>query len=255
MGRKIKRVAMDFDWPLSKAWHGYLCPYRSFKCPSCDGTGMGAEAKRLHDDWHDHAGTGRRWCDKLDEDDVQALLDAGRLRDLTHTWTRESGWQRRADGHVPTPAEVNAWAQSGMGHDGLNQWVCVTERCARADIIVECLRCSGKGHLWATPEIERLADEWTPTEPPAGDGWQVWETVGEGSPITPVLPSAEALARYLADVGDDWTQARESRGSALGGRPTYEQALAFVRSAWAPSMAVIDGELKGPYEMAGPSGD
>lgn len=34
-------------------------------------------------------------------------------------------------------------------------------------------------------------------EPPSGEGWQVWETVSEGSPVTPVFPTAESLARQL----------------------------------------------------------
>lgn len=35
MGREIKRVALDFDWPLSKVWEGYVNPHYR-KCRGCD---------------------------------------------------------------------------------------------------------------------------------------------------------------------------------------------------------------------------
>ena len=32
MGREIKRVPLDFDWPLDKPWKGFVNPYRE-PCP------------------------------------------------------------------------------------------------------------------------------------------------------------------------------------------------------------------------------
>jgi hypothetical protein len=54
MGREVKRVAIDFDWPLNKPWKGYICElYReSYKCPDCAGTGYSPIAKQLHDMWY-----------------------------------------------------------------------------------------------------------------------------------------------------------------------------------------------------------
>ena len=53
MGREIKRVPLDFDWPLNETWAGYLNPfYEHMKdCPSCDGSGYAPEAKRISDQW------------------------------------------------------------------------------------------------------------------------------------------------------------------------------------------------------------
>ena len=28
MGRKVKRVPLDFKWPKDMPWKGYICPYR-----------------------------------------------------------------------------------------------------------------------------------------------------------------------------------------------------------------------------------
>ena len=41
-------------------------------------------------------------------------------------------------------------------------------------------------------------DQWF-YEPPKGEGYQLWETTSEGSPISPVFASAEELADWCAD--------------------------------------------------------
>jgi len=40
MGRKLKRVPLDFSWPQGKTWGGYLNPFASMSvtCPGCEGT-------------------------------------------------------------------------------------------------------------------------------------------------------------------------------------------------------------------------
>ena len=59
-------------------------------------------------------------------------------------------------------------------------------------------------------------------------GWCMYETTSEGTPISPVLESPEALARWLADNG----------ASAFGSMTaTYDQWLATCLSGWAPSAA------------------
>jgi len=78
-------------------------------------------------------------------------------------------------------------------------------------------------------------------ETPDG-GWQVWETVSEGSPITPAFVTKEKLVEHLVTVGDDW-----------GGRDgrTYTRAAAerLVKDGWAPSMIMRHGQILRPEEM------
>lgn len=67
---------------------------------------------------------------------------------------------------------------------------------------------------------------------------QVYETVSEGTPISPPLPTLEAVADYLVENGAGW------------GPMTREQAEAFCRSAWAPSFVVrADGIRPGVEVM------
>jgi len=38
-----------------------------------------------------------------------------------------------------------------------------------------------------------------PLDPPTGEGYQLWETVSEGSPLTPVYATLDDLCEYCAD--------------------------------------------------------
>jgi hypothetical protein len=57
-----------------------------------------------------------------------------------------------------------------------------------------CEICQGHGYLEAFPGQRAEAEAWKPAEPPAGEGWQLWETASEGSPVSPVFPDADGLA-------------------------------------------------------------
>lgn len=196
--------------------------------PGFYGTGERAihgEARRLCALWND------MWSHHVNAEDVAALVEAGRLKDFTHTWSRETRWQPIDPPVVPTPEQVNEWSIRTMGHDGINGWVVLRARCAREGVDVTCSRCEGHGSVEAYPGQRTEAEAWKPTEPPAGEGWQLWETVSEGSPVSPVFPSDEALAGWLTTP---------EGAMAIGTRRypvsmTMEQACGFVRAGWAPT--------------------
>jgi hypothetical protein len=101
MGRCLKRVPLDFDWPLKKIWQGYVNPYY-VECSPCDGRGSNSEG----------------------------------------------------------------------GY---------------------CKYCNGDGVPIA---FQEKYNEWLDEEPPEGDGFQLWETTSEGSPISPVFDSLEKLCEW-----------------------------------------------------------
>jgi hypothetical protein len=204
MGRILKRVPLDFNWPINQIWKGYWNPYSGMKCKSCDGSGYSSEAKKYLDDWYalnnanyQELPNGRRYnanahYNHLTQLEVDALLAKNRLRDLTR------------DGHIPTVEEVNEWSKNVTlchGHDSINQWICCEAVMKSRGVDTKCPICHGSGDLWFSEEIEKKADEWYEKErydPPEGEGWQLWETTSEGSPITPVFKTAEELAEYCA---------------------------------------------------------
>lgn len=57
MGRTLKRVPLNFNWPMGKTWGGYLNPHARFRvdCPSCKGSGLAPDAKRFSEQWYGSA--------------------------------------------------------------------------------------------------------------------------------------------------------------------------------------------------------
>lgn len=72
-----------------------------------------------------------------------------------------------------------------------------------------CGTCHGHGDIGTDEqraELEAHHDTWYETVrygPPAGDGWQLWETTSEGSPISPVFSNPEDLAEWMVH-NDRW---------------------------------------------------
>ena len=142
------------------------------------------------------------WSHHLNERDVRALVKAGRLMDFTHTFKAGEGWKKKKDFVMPTPQQVNDWNLRGMGYDSCNNWVCVDAECKRIGVPSNCIWCGGGMTIWTSKEVEQQCEDWKQTEPPEGDGYQLWENVSEGSPITPVFATPEELANYL--ISDEY---------------------------------------------------
>lgn len=91
-------------------------------------------------------------------------------------------------------------------------------------------------------------DEYRPAWSPEEMTWvQVYETVSEGTPVTPPFATREELVEYLVENGDFWDQSRRKEGcTVMNCEPwSREAAQKFVfGSGWAPSLVVIDGEIK-----------
>jgi len=79
-------------------------------------------------------------------------------------------------------------------------------------------------------------DECRDEEPPTGIGWQCWETVSEGSPISPVFFDRSSLVDWLVEHEDCSPQAADK----------------FIDSGYAPSMLGTSfGIFKGVQAAAG----
>lgn len=222
MGRELKRVPLDFNYPIGQVWKGYLNPFRSQKCNSCDGSGLNPETKKISDDWYsfDKAewidkGNGSRynnlaWQYHLTGIEVKALIEADRLWDFTRIARNEqqrkdvqekiksghNSWLPYNNGYIPTPEEVNEWNKKGIGHDAINRWICVEARAKHLGVYGHCEICNGEGVIWQSEEIKKLHEDWESFEPPTGEGFQLWETTSEGSPQSPVFKTLEELCSW-----------------------------------------------------------
>jgi hypothetical protein len=78
--------------------------------------------------------------------------------------------------------------------------------------------------------------------------YQVYETVSEGTPVTPHFATKEELIDYLVVYGDEWDQKRYSEGRQPCAGWLRKNAEEFVGEEWAPSMILIDGVMKMPRD-------
>lgn len=180
------------------------------------------------------------WCYHLNADDVAALVKEGRLHNFTSVFTPDEGWKLKDPPYVPTPEEVNAESIGGMGHDSINNWVCVKAECDRLGVSSTCSHCKGECSLWPSPEAKQQYENWEREEPPSGEGYQLWETVSEGSPISPVFSTPEELAEWLASP---------AYGRKVDQGMSKENWLAFITGpGWAPSFVAIGGHLMSGVE-------
>jgi hypothetical protein len=74
------------------------------------------------------------------------------------------------------------------------------------------------------------------------DWYQVYQTVGEGTPLTPPFATKEELVGYLVDNGDFWDQ---DGGAGGWSRKAAEQ---FAEAEWAPSGILANGRLYQPRD-------
>jgi hypothetical protein len=263
MSREVRRVPLDFDFPLGETWSGYLTDEFDFPpCPDCayeelptimsqlfpdrrgsrqPSTGMTREAYAIAQTFYPHMIGGPMakllaWGDKLGQAEVDHLVAKRRLgwADRWACWDRiELTVPRIAeDGHEiryefvrndrpgPTAAEVNVGQRKdgpGWGHDAINRMMLVEFRCQQLGITIECPTCDGHGDL-ATDEQRQAAKEWQGTEPPVGEGYQLWQTVSEGGPVSPVFATPGELADWIIASGKD----------LHGANVSYERLIAWI---------------------------
>jgi hypothetical protein len=264
MGREIKRVPLDFAWPLNEVWDGYLLPdhLHEPRCEVCEGDGLTPEARAIDNTFYPHqigcsltSAERLAWYDKIGQAEVDNLLAVGRLRtlvrrDLTTDADLLGDDDTRGWEWLPLPrtaAEVNAEQRVRYlgGHDALNRMILVEFRCRVLGIPTECASCEGNGSGERFPGQRAAAEAWERLDPPTGEGWQLWETVSEGSPVSPVFATSEDLAQWLTT---------RDGGAAAGPshRPlTIEQARGFVSRGWAPTFVADAGGLHDGAEFIG----
>lgn len=79
---------------------------------------------------------------------------------------------------------------------------------------------------WAEENRSPTPSGYRPWRNEEATWFQVWETVSEGTPVSPSFATREELIDYLANNGDFWDQRRGTPP------PSRAQAEAFVNSGW-----------------------
>lgn len=227
MGRELRRVPVDFDWPLNKVWVGFVNPHHR-PCP-----------RVAEGDCHGGATSAALWLDGVARmiamlgDHVDEAPHAEALRARRVLWPHpylvasafsptvrypsdlephDLGAYRRE--HPPWSRVLPFTEELGQLVDGLGgaerrgllgreayPIVKVIKGAAGIDPRGSwgtCEVCRGSG---LDPAVEAAYDAWEVEPPPVGDGWQLWTTTNEGAPISDVYPTREAFVEYLVREG------------------------------------------------------
>lgn len=282
MSRDIRRVPLDFDWPLNKVWGGYLMPkeLRLAPCPDCSGGYTPAAAwlntlmyrlGMLVDDVTRNQPSGKPMHPWLARDtyppsrekfrpatdrEKEAAAEYIQIRESrgegvgpSYHWVAEDGIV--ADGYeVLRPSGDILELVAGLGKtdtNGLYGMLGISSSVSyqMAKTVIEaagldpetwgtCPTCGGSGEM-GSDEQRAAVDTWERTDPPTGEGWQLWESVSEGSPISPVFADREGLIHWLTT---DYTWGAQKTPL------TRSQAEAFVGLGHSiGSGVIIDGEM------------
>jgi hypothetical protein len=230
MGREIKRVPIDFSWPLQKPWEGYENPHGQ-PCPASGKTCFNGETAALA--WL--CAVVRALFIACDNAAAYEREGVPKDRCWPHPYLVNMPTAPYNDGSLlpPTGADLVALGvglagrEGGvLGHDGCDRAAGVWKIIEAAGLPREwgaCPVCKGTG---IDPACLDAYEAWERAEPPTGDGWQLWETVSD-SPVSPVFRTADEFVAWLCEPG---TYQGCSRASAE----------AFVRSGWVPSGACGD---------------
>lgn len=226
-GREMRNVPADFHTPIGKTWEGWFNPDPETPCGHCGSSGYSPTARWLQSTFYDHNTADGGWGSRLLQHDVDALIEAGRLRVPTGrslpTARHPHGVQQWMRSRV-TAEEINA---TRSVHDGINVYVLVEYRCGLLKAPVTCAECDGQGGTYRDDEHRAACEAWDP-QPPTGDHIQLWQTVSEGGPVSPIFPDSPAgrvaLAGWMAvnDTSihrglseDDWLRLIGSEVSAI----------------------------------------
>lgn len=132
------------------------------KCVECNESGYNPETKKISDTFYDFEGTGNRWCDKITQDEVEALVKHGRLRDVVgrscyydeelNTWI---GWENNVKIEIEPPTmplaeDINENERTGMGHDAIDRAILIETRAKRLRVFGYCEYCKGNGYIYTS---------------------------------------------------------------------------------------------------------
>jgi len=228
MGREIKRVPLDFDWPLEKVWDGFQTKNPHYiVCPNCENGYNGAS----------------KWLQSIGyliasiADDAVNLQNPRPGRVRMHPYL--TSLMNRPD--VDPSMEITEWLKGiglkpdgPFGYHGFSIYEKLRDFSGLDRNWEECSTC--KGHAIDPNHYEaykKFNDEWEETPVPEGEGYQVWETVSEGSPVSPVFESKEKMVEWLISEGYSKTAAEN-----------------FVKSEWVPSMIMTNTGMYSDIEAA-----
>ena len=213
MSREVRRVPLGWQHPTEPNPYWFEQTVRSLQRRECLSR-LHLPQERFIGLMDDFAGRLADWTQELD--DMKARRGHSWEFDVEYYLTGFKG----QDDEEPTVHPFHEWDDDGQNThtvelrdiDHLHE-LCVAR--------VESER----------PDPDCYMPVWAPAE---ATGWVLYETVSEGTPVTPVFATPDELVEHLSTVGQDWDQEPMRRASA--------EALVKSGSSFG-SMVVVGGRL------------
>lgn len=180
---EIRRVSVNFTWPLNIPYKGFLNPFKNNVCIYCEGTGYNEVTKELHKTYfyaHSEKVFGGWGVKEVPRDDEVEILSGQLGMDFHKCKDRLIGdlgfIQETKD------ARVNIRAMRLMVHG----W---------------CHCCNGVKEVFCDERHRRLKEEWNPVPPEVGNYYQIWVKYDEEDqrPVTPAMASVDDLASWATE--------------------------------------------------------
>lgn len=128
----------------------------SVECPHCEGSGYNPATAEISDTFYDFNETGKRWCDKITQDEVDYLFQHNRL------WNFKDR---------PTAQAVNGERHP---HDAINRWMLIEYRATKAGVYGKCEHCHGTGIQYTEPQPHLALTLWLlHPRKGASRGWRI----------------------------------------------------------------------------------
>lgn len=260
MGREVRRVPLKFDWPLNEPWKGFINPHHK-PCPENNKTcfngetAAGAWLSAIVRLLMCAGGDGLRTIECRERGqayphpylvEFELAPTFGPPEDLKgpdlYVWlTLQNRPGNRADYVLPATPEL-AQLTAGLAGRSADRLFAMHDACDHWSAVKKIRKAAGMKKGWGVcpvckgecidPAVKAKYNRWRPKSPPKGKGWQLWETVSEGSPITPVFPTAEGLIDHMCQPATG-----EDRRMPWDHGWSREVATKFVMECgWAPSM-------------------
>jgi len=177
MGRELKKVPLDFNWPLKKIWKGYTNPYY-VNCPDCKGIGYSLE-------WQTLRAIISLLCNAADDSKTsKEYVSRGHVLNYLGINKLGKDFYKIVEGLVPKEEEHFA---CGVICKKLLKLANLPEDWCN------CKTCDGTG---IHKDYLEKYEGWERSDPPLGEGFQLWESTSEGSPVSPVFQTLDELCKY-----------------------------------------------------------
>ncbi len=135
--------------------------------------------------------------------------------------------------------------------DALNEWLKDFDRVRAGNMDDFEKTCYASLAEWIKDNPPPDLDYYVNYKKEEATWYQVYQTVSEGSPVTPPFATQEELIDYLVENGDFWDQERAKRDGYKFEGYSRNVAEKFVMgSGWVPSMVMTGGVIKQGIECA-----